>query len=615
MESGQRRVTRKGSGQFKKRIPLIIAPMLAFCAGTFFVLTQTDRQIDAFFIPEFASDCSSVRTSATTAECETAVTGAASAQTIDGALTNNTSLDFDAEYVAESSGRSESQDTVTVGSDDRPFDHLIRAGLQPGQTLFELCVPGLEGSRPHCSAGLYDEAIARLAPDGESDAGTSRAIAGRVLTDDGVGLPGVSIIARPKRLKAGGSDAPGNVRFWTVSDGRGRYSLDDLPEGEYTIRSRAKGPYPSKRISARTGVDYADLVLSQKSTVLVEGQVFGSAGDSLEGVTVLPLALGQPSVLTDDTGRFRLPMTLKPSVRHVGLRFQRPGYHEQSTQVEFKTLEVSSATAPDVVLHPVETWTSVSGTVYSDSGNPLAGLTVELRPDNGQQAYRTATDRWGHYSFPAVECPAEYRLSIFGGSRFRDYHEPVRITADMGALDVITESYEFGEVAGQLVNVNGEPVPDFELVLRNVDSRKANTLVSTDEFGNFAIPEVPAGELVVASQSTPAILVQGLQLRAGDRLHLPLVLDWGKHEIRGTVVDASGSPVAASRIVLQWSHSADGISMQATRRTAADLQGQFAFSNLGPGPHSLRIDAPGFSPVAIDHDLSRSGYGVTVRLN
>jgi hypothetical protein len=179
---------------------------------------------------------------------------------------------------------------------------------------------------------------------------------------------------------------------------------------------------------------------------------------------------------------------------------------------------------------------------------------------------------------------------------------------------VILEPYEFGAVSGQLVNVSGEPVPDFELVLRNTGSQKPNALVTSDKSGNFVIPAVPAGELVVASQSTPAILVQGLHLAAGEKLDLPLVVDWGQHELRGIVVDANDNPVTA-RIVLHWSRQAGGITTSTTRRTAADTQGQFAFSQLGPGPHSLQVDAPGYRTIALDHDPVRQGYAVTVRLN
>jgi len=405
------------------------------------------------------------------------------------------------------------------------------------------------------------------------------------------------------------------LRFWTVTDSLGAYSLDGLPDGEYTIRSATHRPYRSARISARTGVGYADLVVYRNAATVAEGQVLTARGEPLEGVTVLPNVLGQPSVLTDNNGRFRLAVTLKPTIDAFTLRFQRPGYREAAGKVQIHHPDVLNGAVVNVVMHPVESWTALNGTVYSDSGETLAGRTVELRPQSAQRTYSTTTDNDGNYTFPILESPADYRLIVFGGTDHKDYQQDLHMTVDTDELDVIVESYEFGEVSGQLVNSNGVPVPDFDLVLRNTGSRKPNAMVSTDTYGNFEIPAAPAGELVVASQSTPSILVQGLHLRAGDKLHLPLVLDWGAHEIRGIVVDTHDNPVPASRIVLQWSHQSGGITTSATRRTAADTQGHFAFSNLGPGPHSLQINAPGFRTVDIDHDLSRQGYDVTVRLN
>jgi hypothetical protein len=165
------------------------------------------------------------------------------------------------------------------------------------------------------------------------------------------------------------------------------------------------------------------------------------------------------------------------------------------------------------------------------------------------------------------------------------------------------------------VNQNGFPIPDFELVLKNVESRNPVAVVRTDSLGNFEIPAAPAGELVFSSVSTPSVLMKGLHLEPGQRVDMPMVLDWGGHSIRGQVVDSRGNPVPASRVVLNWSHRDERLDTQTTRRTATDVHGRFAFSNLGPGPHSLKVDAPGFLGVDIDHDLSRQGYGLTVRLN
>jgi len=482
--------------------------------------------------------------------------------------------------------------------------------------MAELCSSGLGDTGQHCQTGSYDGKFIAFEPGAARGTISGYTISGQVLTAEGIGLGGVAIVASPERLKAKQSipDA-GKLRFRTQTDSLGAYSLDGLPDGEYSIRSSTHGSYQSARISVRAGVNYADLVVSRNSTTVVEGQVLSETGEPLEGVTVLPNLLGQPSVLTDYDGRFRLTVALKPSIKSFALRFQRPGYREQSDKVELGHHGSSNVTAANVVMHPVESWTSVSGKVFSDSGEPLAGRMVELRPQSTPRTYSTTTDQQGQYTFPVVESPADYRLIVFGGTDHKDYQETVNLTADMADLHVVIESYEFGEITGQLVNLNGEPVPDFDLVLRNTGSRKPNALVTSDTFGNFRIPAAPAGEFVVASQSTPSMLVQGLHLNPGGKLYVPLVLDWGEHEIHGMVVDTQGNPVPASRIVLQWSHQAGGITTKATRRTASDSQGYFAFSTLGPGPHSLRIDAPGFSTVGIEHDLSRQGYDLTVRLN
>jgi len=140
-------------------------------------------------------------------------------------------------------------------------------------------------------------------------------------------------------------------------------------------------------------------------------------------------------------------------------------------------------------------------------------------------------------------------------------------------------------------------------------------VVRTDRLGNFKIPDAPAGDLVISSVSTPSVLITGLRLEPGELIHMSMVLDWGDHSIRGQVVDSTGIPVPASRVVLNWSHREETLDMHTTRRTATDSEGRFAFSNLGPGPHSLKVDAPGFLSVDIDHDLIRQGYDLTVKMN
>jgi hypothetical protein len=615
MEKSQRRMSGKTARNSGHRLKLVVALTLAISALGYIAFepanlwpaelvgkfSGADCNHNNYSDADGAPDCTSV--AATTDIQKVSDSSETDANTFSPANT----LQGD----ANNGLQSRHANTPRAWNDNQSNSH----GPRPGYTMAELCLTGLDDKGFFCQTERYDETFNASESGAMSGSASRYSISGRVLTTEGVGLNGITISASPERLKSKQITGSEILRFWTVTDSLGAYSLDRLPDGEYTIRSGAQGPYRSARISARAGVNYADLVVSRNSTTVVEGQVLTDAGEPLEGVTVLPNLLGQPSVLTGDDGRFRLPVTFKPKINSFALRFQRPGYREQSDNVQLQHLGAPNVAAVNVVMHPVESWTALNGTVYSDSGETLAGRTIELRPILAQRTYHTTTDRHGKYTFPILESPADYRLIVFGGADHKDYQQPVHMTVDTHELDVVVESYEFGEVTGQLVNLNGAPVPDFDLVLRNTASRKPNALVSTDKHGNFKIAAAPAGDLVVASQSTPSIMVQGLHLNPGDKIHLPLVLDWGEHQIRGIVVDAHDNPVAASRIILKWSHEVDGITTKATRRTAADTQGQFAFSNLGPGPHSLQIDAPGFSTVDIDHDLSRQGYDVTVRLN
>jgi protocatechuate 3,4-dioxygenase beta subunit len=491
----------------------------------------------------------------------------------------------------------------------------VASALLPGHTLAELCVVSPDAAVSHCQA--LTTAGLRSLTDTSDRIGEERepSISGRVLSADGQALEGVSLVAQPERLDDEAISLSKNLRFWTISDAFGTYSFSGLPAGEYMIRSARQGPYLPARVSARNGIDYADLIMSRHQAIRIEGQVVDRFGKPLEGVTVLPTLLGQPSVTTGSDGRFELPLTAKPDISSINLRFQMAGYKDQSRKVAVSGHPELVADEIEVAMDMVESWTSLKGMVSDDGGQPLAGRRVELRPKAGSQAQSTTTDAKGRYTFAFVEAPADYRLVVSGGNGFKDVKQNIEVTTTGKEFNVATERFKTGAVAGQLVNQHGSPIADFEFLLKNVDSIEPNAVVRTDRLGNFKIPDAPAGDLVISSVSTPSVLITGLRLEPGELIHMSMVLDWGDHSIRGQVVDSTGIPVPASRVVLNWSHREETLDMHTTRRTATDSEGRFAFSNLGPGPHSLKVDAPGFLSVDIDHDLIRQGYDLTVKMN
>lgn len=467
----------------------------------------------------------------------------------------------------------------------------------------------------HCGgngSGSYGRRLAGR-PSHQMPAGQAM-ISGRVMDAAGLGIGGVPVTVVPvgglDRSQAHGQDAV--RRPVTTTDASGFYEFQGLPEGDYEIRTAAMGSYGPRRIAVRSGLGNADIVLVGERTLVIEGEVVGVAGERLEAVTVLPVLVGVPSVRTDISGDYRLQVPLQPGTRAFTVRFQLAGFQDLTVPVDLTGREERGRLALDVKMRPVESWTSVAGVVTDSSGSPLAGRLVSLRQVGGQQSHRTVTDRRGRYSFDAVEAPLPYYLNVSGAPDHEDYRKRIDVTTHAARFDVAVDSFEFGTVSGRLINADGAPISNFSLVVRHKASSSPNAIVSSDAAGNFRVTQAPAGELTVASQSSPSILVRGLRLEPGDELNVPLVIDWGEHELNGVIVDHNNNPVPAARVLLTWTRVADGITTTTTRRARSDAQGIFYFGELGPGPHLLQIDSPGRRPVKVTHDISREGYFVRV---
>lgn len=94
-----------------------------------------------------------------------------------------------------------------------------------------------------------------------------------------------------------------------------------------------------------------------------------------------------------------------------------------------------------------------------------------------------------------------------------------------------------------------------------------------------------------------------------------LVLDWGSYQLPGRVLDSKGQPVPVSDIYLIWTLRENGVSSSSTRKTAANAEGYFLFTQLGQGLHKILINnAPGFEKFELEYDVSLDGEEVLVQL-
>jgi protocatechuate 3,4-dioxygenase beta subunit len=491
-------------------------------------------------------------------------------------------------------------------------------------SLKERCELGMADPRVRCgNPSRY--ASLDIGEDGDNDVVVPHEIAGRVMSAEGYGVPGISLVASriDAAADADGSRDDGETyrHYQAVSSGDGSYVFSEIPEGDYVIRSGEVGDYGSTRISARTGTGYADIVLVEEREIVVEGRVTDSTGSPLSHVTVLPVVEGVPSVSTDRSGWYRLPVSLPPKSNHLTLRFKASGMNEVEARASLPLkagimdARGVSRVELDAVMEPISLTTNVRGTITTPEGDPVRGRVVELLA-KGQRRYRAVSNRRGEYEFPVVPAPSEYRLRVTGFPDYPDYHSSVMVTSDDYEFDVLMESYDVGTLRGRIVDADGGAIPDVELALTNNRSSQPNALVRSDAFGGFVLRYAPAGEVVLASRSMPTFVVSGVEVPSGRESNIDVVVDWGHHELSGTIVDRTGRAVSGSQVLLKWSHeSAGGVQSSVTRRTATDYQGRFRFDQLGAGPHSLVVHATGYEKMAFEHDIRRDGYDVTVQLN
>jgi protocatechuate 3,4-dioxygenase beta subunit len=429
----------------------------------------------------------------------------------------------------------------------------------------------------------------------------AHSISGRVLDEAGEPVAGIELSARPVRLfrpTSGGGNQQQQAQ--ARSDQDGSYRFEQLVLGEYGVSSFATDRYTSGRTVVRTGTDFANLVLNEKRQLSIYGTVTDTQEAPLAKVRVTPAYRPSAATDTDQKGRYRVEIPVAAQGRAYTLRFELEDYRERTLTIADNQVLGRSRVRLDARLELLESLVVVGGRVSTQEGAPLPGETVYLR---GKQHYQAVTNEAGEFSIPEVESQTTYRLSIRPRGPYRDHSERVEVSAEGLEVSVVLDSepLEYGSLSGRMIDLSGKPLPHFSLWLRSSNgSAQQPLLVTSDASGLFTVPAVPLGRLSFTSVSNPRLTVSGPDLSSETTENVELILDWGSYAIQGRVLDGYGNPVAAPRVILQWSHRQNGLQSLSVRRSSADANGFFLFTRVGPGRHSVTVAAPGFEPVRLE---------------
>ena len=461
-----------------------------------------------------------------------------------------------------------------------------------------------------------EEAVAPPPTEPEEDL----AISGRVLTRSGTPVPGIQVTAKATYLFEQGrrkSITRGARPLRATSDNDGAYAFEHLANGEYQLSTVATGRYARALISVRAGVDFADIIVTGQQDLRVLGLVTTPGGEPLAGVVLRHAGHDATEVTTNTEGRYDFEVKLLDNARHLAVRATREGYLDQELRLDTTQPNDDNVLEFNIVMEPDSDTqlAEVVGTVKGPKGDPAAGQRIQLSSAKLRQDYRVTTDADGKFMISNVEPGDDYRLSINARGNYKDYFQKdIKVTRHGTTLGIELEARDTGVLSGQMVNLFGNPIPNFSLVLNTKEISFYNRRVIGDGSGNFEVKQAPAGELRLRTNSTPYYTVEGIQLNAGAELQVPVVLDWGYDEIRGRVVNDNGYPMAVTNISLTWAHQANGIKSTSRRTAAADEQGNFRFTQLGPGSHRLSFNVAGYKPVSVNHDVAIQGSEVVVEL-
>lgn len=272
----------------------------------------------------------------------------------------------------------------------------------------------------------------------------SGSIRGRITDMTGRALARVEVRAGPN---AGQVD--GRV---VLTDGDGRYEIDNLPAGTYTIiaiksnyvrtswgEQRPEGP--GKRIPLADGQKLADVNVRMQRTGVITGRIADEFGDPVTGVGVQALRFqyvqGSRRLMpsgrggaTNDIGEFRI-FGLTPGQYYVSATLRTNGPMNADTtdrsgyaptffpgtgnQAEAQRMAVApgqTITGINLTLLPIQTAT-VSGTVLDVDGRPLVNGMIRVGPKApiGSTGFFGSSLRDGKFTVNGLT-PGDYTIQV-----------------------------------------------------------------------------------------------------------------------------------------------------------------------------------------------------------
>ncbi len=441
-------------------------------------------------------------------------------------------------------------------------------------------------------------------------------IAGQVVDSSGTPIPGVQVRSLRNFSEVVESDLIpfGEDTRITPCDDQGMFAINRLDHGEYQLRLfGSKTHAPTDRLISAGTLD-AKIVLETGREIRFHGRITDKEGKPVHYAEVSCRGREHAKDLTNKDGMFTFKRIVRPNetitlqVRANRYRTTRRAIHPEQ-HLEFDEWECDF----EIESQLGEAW--IAGTVASRSGKPLIGQRIEIYSAKLDVRRSGISNASGAFRIDRLPEGDDYRVLVRPRRQFRDWSRgPVAIKNDGQEISIVLESLPKAYLTGEVVDAHGEPVSGWAFELYGEKSTRQRITSRTDASGFFEIDEAPTGKIVLTSKSPPHFVVRGHEIEPGAVADLRFVVDIGEHEIHGTIVDDETNPVTDANVKLSW-QSADRGTLSSSLRTATtDSNGRFSFRGVGPGKHTIAVDAETYASAERKVDPAKSHRAIAIAI-
>lgn len=412
----------------------------------------------------------------------------------------------------------------------------------------------------------------------------------------------------------GGSDPFLHARFETTDDD-GILVATRLRVGKVGVYGHLGGRESVEIEPGKESV--VELEIPSGSTL--RGVVVDPEGAVVEGATVFlsrdgSFTEGEPTAVSDDTGRFQIRGVEADTWRTIGAR--KAGYGPSA----WRFLLGRGDKDVRIVLGPAGG--GVSGTVVDAAGNPVPGARVEIGPrkhrqfklDDGGSAVKSAqfiarTDEEGRFHVFGLapgEVPALARAPGLAPWRGSVVIEPkrtrsLRIELEPGVV-----------VEGRVLDAEGKPAAKVDVSVGGYGDFMT-AWDRTDATGAFRLIGVAAGEIVVKADGEDRGKDETtLHASSGETRWWDARLKFGL-KLRGRVIDGEGKPLAKWAVTAEaygeggeWDH----------KFLRTDAEGRFEAAGCIDAPYKLTVHKVGGGafPLAVLKNQKPGGPEIIIRV-